>query len=68
MRLTLSQQYAALLRDYTLFPNAGSIISLGGGKKLLAMLAIPNGNTKPIWWGTDGNSYFIFMKLYAIVD
>ena len=67
MQGTLSQQYEALVRDYTLLPNVGSIIPIPGGFNALKMMSIPTGETKPMWWNTTGRSFFIFHRLYMII-
>jgi len=67
MQGTLNQQYDALLRDYTIFPNAGSVSQLGKGINGLRMLDIPERQSKPMWWSTDGNSFFVFYKVYLII-
>jgi len=66
-RHTLRQTYDFLVRDYVLFPNAGSIIKYSFGN-VLRMNDIPNGSTSPFWWSQDGRSFFIFYKLYATLD
>jgi hypothetical protein len=67
MQGTLSQQYDALVRDYTFLPNVGTIMSIPGGFNALKMMSIPTGQTKPMWWSTSGHSFFMFHKLYIIV-
>jgi len=67
MQGTLSLQYDALVRDYSLLPNVGTIIPIPGGFNALKMMAIPIGQTKPMWWSTDGRSFFVFHRLYIIV-
>jgi hypothetical protein len=67
MQGTLNQQYDALVRDYTLLPNVGTIMPIPGGVTALKMMAIPTGETKPMWWGTNGRSFFIFYRLYIVV-
>jgi len=68
MQGTLTGQYDALLRDHALFPNASSIIQIGRGINVLRMFDIPVGQTRPIWLSTDGNSFFMFYKMYVIVN
>ena len=65
MRGTLSQFYDGLLRDYTLFPNAGEIINAKGGR-VLSMFDIPLGNSTPFGWNRDGNSFWYISKFYII--
>ena len=67
MHGTLAQQFDALLRDYTEIPNAGSIRQVHGGYSILQMMAIPTGSTRPIGWNTDGNSFWVFYRMYYIV-
>jgi len=63
---TISDWYYDFARLYTLFPNLGSIAPLGEGINVLRIVSTPIGQTKPFWWNTDGNSFFVFYKLYVV--
>jgi len=67
MQGTLSWQFDALRREYATLPNAGAVMSIPGGFTILRMMAIPTGQTIPFWWGTSGNSFYVFHRLYMVV-
>jgi hypothetical protein len=39
-----------------------------GGNTVLKIMAAPTGKSTSTWWGSDGNSFYIFSKFYAIGD
>ena len=65
--ISLRQQYDAFLAEYSRVSNTGMIFPFGN-INALRMCDIPRGQSKPIWWGQDGRSFYIFYKIYIIVD
>jgi hypothetical protein len=63
--LTIRQTYEWLQKDYFLHPRAGSKVYING-VELVQIMAIPDGQSSPMWWSTNGRSFFVFYKLYAI--
>jgi hypothetical protein len=65
--LNLRQQYDMALQEYYRFPNMGAVLNYGD-VNVVRIVAIPTGHTIPLWWGKDGSSYFMFFKMYMIID
>jgi len=65
MLLTLSQYYNTLQREYNLHPKSGMKF-YQNGMEFIKMLAIPDRRSSPFWWAENGQSFFMFHKLYLI--
>jgi len=68
MLLNLNQKYWTLQREYNRYPNAGVKFHYANGIEVLRILAIADGKSSPFWWAENGQSFFIFFKIYLIIN
>jgi len=68
MLLNLNQKYWTLQREYNLYPKAGMKFHYEDGIEIVRILAIADGKSSPFWWAENGQSFFIFLKIYLIIS
>jgi len=65
-RLTISQTYDVLLRQFNRTPRA-SVRLHTQGIQAVRIMTIPDGRGSPLWWSEDGRSFNVMYEFWAII-
>ena len=63
---TIRQNFDVYLQFCVNYPNGGMIVTLDDGMKTVKKISTPPNRISPVWWNSDGKSFFVFFEYWAI--
>jgi hypothetical protein len=63
---TIRDAFYGSQQIYKTHPRGSKVDYLMNGIPVIMLMSIPKGETSPIWWNKNGNSFYIFYEFYAL--